>query len=155
MTISTAGLIPGIKRLSGEKLQVGLAISLHAADNQLRNKLVPVNKKYPLEELIPACQEYFDKTGRRVSFEYALFDGVNDSLSQAQALADLIQGMNCHVNLISANNTANQALQPSPRSQVLAFQRELKTRGINCTLRQSRGQDIDAGCGQLRSRFLT
>ena len=154
MTISTAGLIPGIKRLSTEKLQVGLAISLHAADNKLRGNLVPVNKKYPLEELIPACQEYFNQTGRRVSFEYALFDGVNDSLSQAQLLADLIQGMNCHVNLISANSTANQTLRPSPRSQVLAFQRALKDRGINCTLRQSRGQDIDAGCGQLRSRFL-
>jgi len=155
MTISTAGLIPGIKRLSGEKPQVGLAVSLHAPDDKLRNQLVPVNKRYPLEELISACRAYFEKTGRRVSFEYALFDGVNDSLSQAQTLADLIQGMNCHVNLISANNTANQTLRPSPRSQVLAFQQELKTLGINCTLRQSRGQDIDAGCGQLRSRFLT
>jgi 23S rRNA (adenine2503-C2)-methyltransferase len=155
VTISTAGIVPGIKRLSGEKLQVGLAISLHVADNKLRDKLVPVNKKYPLEELIPACREYFDKTGRRVSFEYALFDGVNDSLSQAQSLAALIQGMNCHVNLITANSTTNQTLQPSPRSQVLAFQTALKDRGINCTLRQSRGQDIDAGCGQLRSRFLT
>ena len=155
MTISTAGLVPGIKSLSGEKLQVGLAISLHTSDNQMRDKLVPINKKYPLEELIPACREYFARTGRRISFEYALFDGVNDSLFQAQSLADLIQGMNCHVNLISANSTANQTLQPSPRSQVLAFQQELKNRGINCTLRQSRGQNIDAGCGQLRSRFLT
>ena len=155
MTISTAGLIPGIKRLGGEKLQVRLAISLHAPDDKLRNQLVPVNKKYPLDELIPACREYFAKTGRRVSFEYALFNGVNDSLTQAQALADLIQGMNCHVNLISANNTTNQTLQSSPRRNVLAFQQELKNRGINCTLRQSRGQDIDAGCGQLRSRFLT
>ena len=155
MTISTAGLVPGIKRLSGEKLQVGLAISLHASDNKLRDKLVPINKKYPLEKLIPACREYFARTGRRVSFEYALFNGINDSLSQAQSLADLIQGMNCHVNLISANNTNNQKLQPSPRSKILVFQQELKDRGINCTLRQSRGQDIDAGCGQLRSRFLT
>jgi 23S rRNA (adenine2503-C2)-methyltransferase len=155
MTVSTAGLIPGIKRLSGEKLQVGLAVSLHASEDKLRDKLVPVNKKYALNELIPACREYFAKTGRRVSFEYALFNGVNDSLTQAQTLADLIQGMNCHVNLISANNTASQTLQPSPRNQILAFQQELKNRGINCTLRQSRGQDIDAGCGQLRSRFLT
>ena len=155
MTISTAGLIPGIKRLSAEKLQVGLAISLHTADNQMRDKLVPINKKYPLEELISACREYFTRTGRRVSFEYALFNGVNDTLSQAQSLADLIQGMNCHVNLISANSTANQTLPPSPRGQILAFQHELKNRSINCTLRQSRGQDIDAGCGQLRSRFLT
>jgi 23S rRNA (adenine2503-C2)-methyltransferase len=155
MTISTSGLIPGIKRLSGEKLQVGLAVSLHASDDKLRDRLVPINTKYPLGELMPACREYFAKTGRRVSFEYALFDGVNDSLSQAQKLADLILGMNCHVNLISANNTANQTLQPSSRGTVLAFQQELKNRGINCTLRQSRGQDIDAGCGQLRSSFLT
>ena len=155
MTISTAGFIPGIKRLSGEKLQIGLAISLHAAENTLRDKLVPVNKRYPLEELIPTCQEYFNKTGRRVSFEYALFNGVNDSLQQAQKLADIIQEMNCHVNLITANSTANQTLLPSTRSRVLAFQNALKDRGINCTLRQSRGQDIDAGCGQLSSRFLT
>ena len=155
MTISTAGLIPGIERLSNEKLQVGLAISLHTSDNKLRDKLVPINKKYPLEELIPACREYFACTGRRVSFEYALFNGVNDSIVQAQSLADLIQGMNCHVNLISANQTTNQKMQPSPRNTVLAFQQELKNRGINCTLRLSRGQDIDAGCGQLRSRFLT
>ncbi len=155
MTISTAGLVPGIKKLGGEKLQVGLAISLHAADDKLRDKLVPVNKKYPIGELIEACREYFARSGRRVSFEYALFDGVNDSLQQAQKLADIIQDLNCHVNLISANNVANQKMQPSPRSRVLAFQQELKNRGINCTLRQSRGQDIDAGCGQLRSRFLT
>jgi 23S rRNA (adenine2503-C2)-methyltransferase len=155
MTVSTSGLLPGIKRLSNEKLQVGLAISLHSADNTLRNKLVPINKKYPLEELLPACREYFEKTGRRVSFEYALFDGVNDSHAQAQVLADLIQGMNCHVNLIAANNVSNQAYRPSPKNKVLAFQQELKNIGINCTLRQSRGQDIDAGCGQLRSRFLS
>jgi 23S rRNA (adenine2503-C2)-methyltransferase len=155
MTISTAGLLPGIKKLSGEKLQVGLAISLHAPDDKLRDKLVPVNKKYPVAELIAACREYFDRTGRRVSFEYALFDGINDSLQQAQQLADLIQDLNCHVNLISANAVANQKMQPSPRNRVSAFEQELKNRGINCTLRQSRGQDIDAGCGQLRSRFLT
>jgi len=154
ITISTAGMAPGIKRLSGEKLQVGLAVSLHAPDNKLRDRLVPLNKKYPLAELMPACRDYLAQTGRRVSFEYALFNGVNDSLSQAQSLADLIQGMNCHVNLISANKVTGQTLQPSQRSQVLVFQQELKNRGINCTLRQSRGQDIDAGCGQLRSRFL-
>jgi len=155
MTISTAGMLPGIKRLSKERSQVGLAISLHAADNKLRDKLVPINKKYPIEELIPACRDYCDRTGRRVSFEYALFNGVNDALSQAQSLADLIQGMNCHINLIAANSIPNQALKPSTPNQVLAFQQELKNRGINCTLRQSRGQDIDAGCGQLRSHFLT
>jgi 23S rRNA (adenine2503-C2)-methyltransferase len=116
---------------------------------------VPVNKKYPLEELIPTCRDYFEKTGRRVSFEYVLFDGINDSLSQAQSLAELIHGLNCHVNLISANSTTNQTFRPSPRDKVLAFQKELQNRGINCTLRQSRGQEIDAGCGQLRSRFAS
>lgn len=154
MTISTSGLIPGIKRLSKEKWQVGLAISLHASDNNLRSRLVPVNKKYPLDELIPECQEYIEKTGRRVSFEYVLLENVNDSVDQAQSLAELIRGMNCHVNLIVANNITNQIFHPSPREKVIVFQRELKDKGINCTLRQSRGQDIDAGCGQLRSRFV-
>jgi 23S rRNA (adenine2503-C2)-methyltransferase len=153
MTISTSGILPGIKRLSKEKLQVGLAISLHAADNTLRNKLVPINRKYPLEKLIPLCREYFEKTGRRVSFEYVLLEGVNDSIVQAQLLADLIQGMNCHINLITANSSPDQTLHPSPRSKILSFQQELKNRSINCTLRQSKGQDIDAGCGQLRSRL--
>jgi 23S rRNA (adenine2503-C2)-methyltransferase len=155
MTISSAGLVPGIKRLSEEKLQVGLAISLHAADNKLRDDLVPVNKKYPLGELISACREYVNSTGRRISFEYAMFAGVNDSVAQADLLSDLIRGLNCHVNLICANNVAGQALQSSPRKQVDAFKLQLESRGITCTIRQSRGQDIDAGCGQLRSRFLT
>jgi 23S rRNA (adenine2503-C2)-methyltransferase len=155
ITISTSGMVPGINQLSKEKLQVGLAISLHASDNTLRNKLVPINKKYPLEELIPVCRNYFTQTGRRVSFEYALFDGINDSLSQAQALADLLYGLNCHVNIISANSTDNHTFRSSPLSKVLTFQQELKNRGITCTLRRSKGQDIDAGCGQLRSRFIS
>ncbi len=155
MTISSTGLLPQIKMLSKEKLQVGLAISLHASDNALRDKLVPINKKYPLEELLPACSDYFARTGRRVSFEYVLFDGINDSLAQAQLLAELIHGLNCHVNLISANKTTEQTFRPSPRNKILSFQQELKNRGVNCTFRQSRGQDIDAGCGQLRSRFAS
>lgn len=153
MTVSTAGLIPGIHRMSGEKLQVGLAISLHAPDNRLRNELVPINKKYPIEELIPACRDYFNRTGRRISFEYVLLEGVNDSIRQAGTLSDLIQGMNCHVNLIAANTVANQSYRPSPMDRVLAFQKKLKSRGINCTLRRSRGDKINAGCGQLRSHY--
>ncbi|MBI4303176.1 MAG: 23S rRNA (adenine(2503)-C(2))-methyltransferase RlmN [Chloroflexi bacterium] len=152
--VSTSGLVPQIKRLSLEKLQVGLAVSLHASENALRDKLVPINKKYPLEQLIPACQEYFEKTGRRPSFEYALFEGLNDSLDRARSVARLLAGLNCHINLIAANCTANQRFRPSPRSTVLAFERELKRLNITCTLRESRGLDIDAGCGQLRSRFL-
>jgi 23S rRNA (adenine2503-C2)-methyltransferase len=154
MTISTSGLVPQIKRLSGEKLQVGLAVSLHAADNALRDKLVPINKKYPLENLISACREYYRSTGRRVSFEYILFKGINDSAGQARALARLLQNFNCHVNLIPANRTAGRTFQPPSAQTILAFERELRLTHINATLRQPRGQDIDAGCGQLRSRFL-
>ncbi len=154
MTISTSGLVPEIKRLSGEKLQVGLAVSLHAPDNTLRNKLVPINRKYPLEKLIPACEEYSRVTGRRVSFEYILFNQVNDSIAHARALAELIRGLNSHVNLIAANSIGDSAYQPPPLRTILAFENELKRQHINVTLRKSRGQDISAGCGQLRSRYL-
>ena len=154
MTISTCGLVPQIKLLGKEKIQVGLAVSLHAADDALRNWLVPVNRKHPLKELIAACKEYFTATGRRVSFEYILFKDVNDSLSQARELAHLVQGMNCHVNLIAANPTADKAFQPPSPREVLAFEKELARLRISATLRQPRGQDIDAGCGQLRARAL-
>ena len=154
MVISTAGLVPQIKRLAKEKLQVGLAVSLHASDNELRNKLVPINRKYPLEQLIPACQEYIRLTGRRLSFEYTLFNSINDSIGQARAMAALIKRLKCHVNLIPANFTDNPSCQPPPRRVILAFESELKQAGVNVTLRERRGQDIDAGCGQLRSRFL-
>jgi len=152
MVISTAGLVPQIKRLGQEKLQVGLAVSLHASDNVLRNKLVPINRKYPLEQLMPACEDYYQSTGRRVSFEYILFSGINDSIEQARSLARLIQGLNCHVNLIPANSTNDPSFRPPARPAILAFEHELKQYHINVTLRESRGQDIDAGCGQLRSR---
>lgn len=152
MTVSTAGIIPGIRRLSREGLQVGLAVSLHAADDALRNRLVPINRKYPLEKLMAACREYFEATGRRVSFEYALFEGVNDSIEQSRALAKLLKGLNCHVNLIAGNPTSDTVFKASGKDAVLAFQGELKLRHIPCTLRVRRGIDIEAGCGQLRSR---
>ena len=155
MVISTSGLIPQINRLSREKLQVGLSISLHAADDVLRGKLVPVNQRYPLKELMTACRNYFDITGRRVSFEYALFNGINDSLSHARSLAHLLYGFNCHVNLIPSNNTNNSIYCAPTQSVITAFKEELERLKINTTLRQSRGQDINAGCGQLRSRFLS
>jgi 23S rRNA (adenine2503-C2)-methyltransferase len=154
MTISTSGVIPGIKRLAKEKLQVGLAVSLHAADDNLRNKLVPINHKYPLGSLIQVCREYVETTGRRISFEYILFQGLNSSISHARALAGLIQGFQCHVNLIPANRTENEGYSAPPLRVVLAFENELKKNRINVTLRQSRGQDIEAGCGQLRGRYL-
>jgi 23S rRNA (adenine2503-C2)-methyltransferase len=152
MTISTAGIVPGIRRLSREKLQVGLAVSLHAADDALRNKLVPINRRYPLEKLMAACRDYVEATGRRVSFEYALFGDINDSVEHARALARLIKGMNCHVNLIAGNPTSDAGFKASGKDAVLAFQAELEQRHIPCTLRVRRGIDIDAGCGQLRSR---
>ncbi len=153
MVISTAGLVPQIKRLSREKFQVGLAVSLHASDNALRDRLVPINRKHPLEQLIPACRDYYLETGRRVSFEYVLFKDINDKPGQAQSLARLLRGLNCHVNLIAANATGDPNFQPPSRRAILDFERILKESGINATLRQPRGQDIDAGCGQLRSRL--
>jgi 23S rRNA (adenine2503-C2)-methyltransferase len=153
MTISTAGLVPQIARLGREKLQVGLAVSLHASDNNLRDRLVPLNRKYPLEKLIPACREYYRATGRRVSFEYVIFRDINDSVAQARSLAGLLQGLNCHVNLIPANESPSRSFQPPLRQAVLAFSRQLRQLNINATLRQPRGQDIEAGCGQLRSRL--
>jgi len=154
MVISTAGLVPQIKKLAKEKLQVGLAVSLHASDNELRNRLVPINRKYPLEKLIPACREYSQFTGRRLSFEYVLMKDINDSIVQARAMAELIKGINRHVNLIPANRTPDLTYGPPSHRAVLAFENELKRYYINVTLRQRRGQDINAGCGQLRSRFL-
>ncbi len=154
MVISTSGLIPQINRLSREKLQVGLSISLHTADDVLRNRLVPVNKKYPLRELMSACRSYFDATGRRITFEYALFAGVNDSPAHALSLAHLLHGFNCHVNLIPSNNTGNCEYHAPSADIVQSFKQELERLGINATIRRSRGQDINAGCGQLRSRFL-
>ena len=152
ITISTAGHVPGIEKLSQEKLQIGLAVSLHAADNALRNKLVPLNRKYPLEKLIPACADYIEATGRRMTFEYCLFEGVNDSLTQARELAHLLRGLNCHVNLIAANETGGCDWQPPKPEAVIAFENELKRLRITVTLRKSFGRDINAGCGQLKSQ---
>jgi 23S rRNA (adenine2503-C2)-methyltransferase len=146
------GLVPQIKRLAEESIHVELAISLHAANDALRNRLVPLNKKYPLRQLIPACREYFKKTGRRPTFEYTLFQGVNDSVEHARELARLLEGMNCQVNLIAGNPSACKEFAPSPIEKVLAFQKILKDRGVSSTVRVSKGADIEAGCGQLRSR---
>jgi 23S rRNA (adenine2503-C2)-methyltransferase len=154
ITLSTSGLVPQIKRLIEEPLHVELAVSLHAANDILRNRLVPINKKYPLSQLIPVCREYFAKTGRRPTFEYALFQGINDSLEQARELAHLVKGLNCSVNLIVGNPTGCQEFHSSTMKQALDFQKQLSTIGIVNTVRVSRGTDIDAGCGQLKSRWI-
>ena len=152
ITISTVGIVPGIERLARERLQVNLAVSLHAPTDRLRNKLVPVNRRYGLARLLAACRYYVAQTGRRISFEYALMDGVNDSREQAQRLAGLLKGLLCHVNLIPLNPTAEAPYRPSPRERVMAFQAELIRLGIRTTVRLRRGLDIEAGCGQLRAR---
>ncbi|MDO5033472.1 MAG: 23S rRNA (adenine(2503)-C(2))-methyltransferase RlmN [Eubacteriales bacterium] len=154
ISLSTCGLIEGIYALAEEGLGLTLAISLHAPDQALREQLMPIAKRNPLPELLAAADYYFQKTGRRISYEYALFGGVNDSLDQARALARLLQGRNCHVNLIPANEVEGSPFQPSPPSQVQAFLAILEKQGINATLRRSLGQDIEAACGQLRRRSL-
>jgi 23S rRNA (adenine2503-C2)-methyltransferase len=154
LTLSTAGLVPQIERLAAEPLHVELAVSLHAPTDQLRNRLMPVNLKYPLAQLIPACRDYFQKTGRRPTFEYALFAGVNDSPANARELASLVKGLNCSVNLIVGNPTACQEYRSSTLKQARAFQEQLAVSGIATTIRVSRGTDIEAGCGQLKSRHL-
>ncbi len=150
VTVSSSGIVPGIERLGAEGLPIGLAISLHAPTDELRDRLVPVNRKHPLGSLIPACRTYTERTHRRVTFEYALIDGVNDSPADADALARLLRGLLCHVNLIPLNPVAGLPYQPSPHERVVAFGARLRAQGINATLRVSRGADIQAGCGQLR-----
>lgn len=152
ITLSTVGLVPGIRRLAAEGMPINLAVSLHAATDELRDRIVPVNRHYPLGELMPAVREYVAQTARRVTFEYALIDGVNDSLEQARDLVDLLSGMLCHVNLIPLNPTPGSPLQPSPQERVDAFRQELQWAGIPVTVRMRRGIDIEAGCGQLRQR---
>jgi 23S rRNA (adenine2503-C2)-methyltransferase len=152
ITISTAGVVPGIQRLAQERLQVGLAVSLHAADDSLRDQLVPLNRRYPLADLLGACRAYIAQTGRRITIEVALIDGVNDDVGQARQLARLLRGMDCHVNLIPLNPSPGSAYRSSPRHKVRAFQRALDDQQIAVTVRLRRGVDIQAGCGQLRQR---
>ena len=154
VTLSTAGLVPQIRKLAGENLQFQLAVSLHAANDELRSRLVPLNARYPLAELIPACREYAGKTRRNIFIEYALFKGINDSPDQAAGLLRLLEGLGCSINLILGNATALQDFIPSSRGAALAFQKVLIAGGIRTMLRVSRGADIEAGCGQLRSRWL-
>ncbi|TET85864.1 MAG: 23S rRNA (adenine(2503)-C(2))-methyltransferase RlmN [Anaerolineales bacterium] len=148
-TISTIGLTPMIERFTQERRQVNLAVSLHAATDELRQQLLPINRRYPLESLIPACRNYVEQTGRRITFEWALIRQVNDGLDQAEALADLIQGLNCHINIIPLNPTNGYAGETTPQQQVKNFYHYLTGRKIHCTIRMRRGISINAGCGQL------
>lgn len=153
-TISTAGIIPGIRRFTAENRQINLAISLHAANDELRTSLMPINQKYPLKSLINACQEYTRKTNRRITFEWALISGVNDRRQDAQELVQWIKDMLCHVNLIPLNPTQESVLQASSQRQINQFKKILEDAGIACTVRLPRGTDIHAGCGQLAGRKI-
>ena len=152
MTISSVGLVPGIRRMAGEPEQVGLSISLHAPTDELRNQLVPINRRFPLPQLLEACEYYAKSTRRRISFEYVLIDQINDAPQQATQLADLLAGMLAQVNLIPLNPTPGSSFRPSPAARVRAFQEILQARGLATTVRLRRGVDIQAGCGQLRAR---
>lgn len=151
MTISTVGLVPGIRRLAREKLQVRLAVSIHAPNDALRQQLVPINAQYPLSAIREACQEYLARKRRRITFEYVMIDHVNDFPEHAAEFAAWAEGMLCHVNLIPLNPVPGTDLQPSSYARCVAFQRILEEHGIPTTLRVRRGIDIQAGCGQLRT----
>ena len=149
MTVSTVGLVKGIRQLTDESLQINLAVSLHAPNDDLRSELMPVNQRFPIAELMDAVREYTDKTRRRVSFEYVLLQDTNDLPEHAHQLAHLIKGMLCHVNLIPWNPIPGTPLSRSHRERVTAFQRIIQAAGISCTVRVERGVDIAAACGQL------
>ena len=150
ISLSTCGLIPGIRRLGELELQLTLSVSLHAPDSETRSKIMPVNRAYDVEELFETCRWYFQKTGRRISFEYAMIDGVNDQDWQADLIAKRVRGMPAHVNLIPLNDVRESPLKPSRR--LAAFQKRLESHGLTATVRRSLGGDIDAACGQLRKR---
>ena len=152
LTLSTVGIVPGIRRLAGEALPVNLAVSLHAANDTLRDSLVPINRRYPLAELMSACSAYLSAKGRRLSFEWALIDGVNDRASDAVELAGLARGLGAHVNLIPLNPTPGFLTRGTPAAGVRAFRDRLVALGVNATVRRNRGTDIDAACGQLAGR---
>ena len=151
LTVSTVGVVPGIERLTGESLPVNLAVSLHAANDDLRDELVPLNRTYPIERLLEACAEYVDATHRRLSFEWAMIDGVNDRDLDVTQLADAARTVRAHVNLIPLNPTPGYPVRGSSPERVQEFCDALRSAGVNATIRQNRGTEIDAACGQLRA----
>jgi len=153
ITISTSGVIPAIKKLSGEGLQIELSVSLHSADDKTRSRLMPINKIYPLKDLISACREYIKKTNRQITFEYVLIKDINSGLPDARNLGKILKGMNCKANLIPCNVIKELNVQPPQKPEILLFRDCLLKSGINVTLRMPRGEDIEAACGQLRLRY--
>ena len=152
ITVSTCGIVPKIKEFSNLGLQFNLAISLHAPNDELRNKIMPISKVYPLNELIAVLKEYYNNTSRRITFEYVLLDGINDSLENALELSKLVKGLNCYINLIPYNETNNLNFKRSSTIQIMKFYDILKQNNVNVTIRKEFGRNISAACGQLRSK---
>ena len=153
ISLSTCGLVPKIDELAQKKLQLSLAISLHGPNDTIRDKIMPVNKAYPIDELLAACRRYYDATSRRIHFEYAMIDGVNDSIADAKELLRRLKGLPAHINLIPLNQVEESPLKPSSKANVAAFQKCLEDGGITATVRRTLGSDIDASCGQLRRKY--
>ena len=152
VTVSTCGLVPEMRRLADEKLQITLALSLHAPNDEKRRKLMPIADRYSVRELMEVCAYYFEATGRRITFEYALAEGVNDTPQDAKELSELIKGLNCHINLIPVNPVKVRNFSRSGKPEILSFKNKLEKNGINVTIRREMGRDIDGACGQLRRR---
>ena len=153
ISLSTCGLVPRIDELAKRKLQLTLSVSLHAPNDQIRNTIMPVNKAYPTQELLDACRRYYAETSRRISFEYAMIDGVNDSVEDARELISRLRGLPAHFNLIPLNHVEESPLKPSSKAAVALFQKTLEDAGIPATVRRTLGGDIDASCGQLRRKY--
>ena len=153
ISLSTCGLVPKIDALAQRKLQISLAISLHGSNDEIRNKIMPVNKAYPIDVLLEACRRYYAATSRRIHFEYAMIDGVNDSESCARELLRRLKGLPAHVNLIPLNHVEESPLKPSSKAAVAKFQKILEDGGVTATVRRTLGGDIDASCGQLRRKY--
>jgi len=152
ITVSTSGIVPKIYEWADDMNQFNLAISLHAPNTNIRSRLMPINRRYPLDELMDACRYYVNKTGRRITFEYGLFGGVNDQVAHAEELAELVRGLNCHINLIPVNYVPERDYVRTPKDDIFAFLRTLQKKGINATIRREHGSDIAAACGQLRAQ---
>lgn len=153
ISLSTCGVVPRILELAESKLQLTLSVSLHAPDDETRSRIMPVNRRWPVDELLDACRVYYDKTGRRISFEYAMIRDVNDSPEAARLLLRKLKGLPAHVNLIPLNHVEESPLKPSERGTVMRFQKLLEEQGVACTVRRTLGSDIDASCGQLRKKY--
>ena len=153
ISLSTCGLVPKIDLLAQRKLQLTLSVSLHAPNDEIRNRIMPVNKAYPTEELLAACRRYYEATNRRISFEYAMIDGVNDTEAAAKELLRRLKGLPAHMNLIPLNHVEESPLKPSTKAAVARFQKILEDGGVPATVRRTLGGDIDASCGQLRRKY--